>query len=175
MTAAGEAAGGGDGERVADPSGVDRQRGPLPPAISFFKTLVRVARVAAGPPFANTFAPALGQALAILPWMPDHYRAARGTKIPHGLYGTRMAKLARYTTGEGLSPRKQAEIQLARAMLAEGRAVPEHELIARLRPAPSADEATGGASEVDVEDPDYRVPGTPGSPAFAVWHVFADD
>src|SRR5947208_3618941 len=105
---------------------------PMTPSISFFKTLVRVARMTPGYPTPDSFKLALQQALAIVPWMPEHYREVRGTEIPANLYGTRVAKLVRYATGEGLTGRKRAEITLARLLLADGREVNREELERRI-------------------------------------------
>lgn len=113
----------------------------LPPVISFFKTMVRVARVTPGYPTPDSYKLALEQSLAALPWLPDYYRETRGEELGPELYGGRLAKVARYANGEDLSPRKRAEIRVARVLLADGQPVSREQLEARIEQAMRAEEA----------------------------------
>ena len=142
----------------------------LPPAVSFFKTLVRVARVTPGYPTPDSFKLAREQALAILPWLPE---AEPGANLGPNLYGTRVAKLLRYATGAGLSPRKRAEIGLARVMLADGRVVGAEELALRLRGAMDAERLAAQAYETASAQQEAGLPEAQGVKPGELRVVFA--
>jgi hypothetical protein len=103
--------------------------------------MVRVARVTPGYPTPDSYKLAAQQALAVVPWMPDYYSEVRGEELGPELYGGRLSKIARYSNGENLTPRKRAEIRLARLLLADGQPISREEIEARLAHANRAEEA----------------------------------